>query len=432
MAELFGLFEQYDCESGGHVGESTTMTLVKTLEDKEKHLVKWFQINKIEIYDTQQEIFNFYALVKEKKLNEEKITQVVSAQIKKYLTTEQNIQVMLNDYKHQKSEIVSDTSKFPLVSFALNINMQFDENYEVLIRKNTDINNKLSHLKNELEPLTEFKVLNINVLENELENITQTVAKMELTVSDFTIYKNYTENEFLEMGDKYNAEKVELGIRIELLCQISEENTARFYFTNYKQNKRAMWNAERRSEKLQIEKENKIVELDKIQKNLEKELSLYFSKSTMNEIYQKIDPHDVMKRLEYHLSFNDAQKGELFITLSESESDSDSDYRPEIYFSTAQLNTVAFSSFFSRALDRKNNLPIQTIFIDDPIGHFDDMNILGFADLMRSLIDNSNWQIVISTHDEKIFRILQRKLSGEYYSSCFLKLPSGKGIKWIE
>lgn len=69
-----------------------------------------------------------------------------------------------------------------------------------------------------------------------------------------------------------------------------------------------MWNAERRSEKLQIEKENKIVELDKIQKNLEKELSLYFSKSTMNEIYQKIDPHDVMKRLEYHLSFNDAQK----------------------------------------------------------------------------------------------------------------------------
>ena len=111
--------------------------------------MKWFQINKIEIYDTQQEIFNFYALVKEKKLNEEKITQVVSAQIKKYLTTEQNIQVMLNDYKHQKSEIVSDTSKFPLVSFALNINMQFDENYEVLIRKNTDINNKLSHLKNE-------------------------------------------------------------------------------------------------------------------------------------------------------------------------------------------------------------------------------------------------------------------------------------------
>ena len=78
--------------------------------------------------------------------------------LKDHLILYNELNTMLNDYKHQKSEIVSDTSKFPLVSFALNINMQFDENYEVLIRKNTDINNKLSHLKNELEPLTEFKV----------------------------------------------------------------------------------------------------------------------------------------------------------------------------------------------------------------------------------------------------------------------------------
>ena len=37
---------------------------LKTLEDKEKHLVKWFQINKIEIYDTQQEIFQFLCISK--------------------------------------------------------------------------------------------------------------------------------------------------------------------------------------------------------------------------------------------------------------------------------------------------------------------------------------------------------------------------------
>ena len=151
-------------------------------------------------------------------------------------------------------------------------------------------------------------------------------------------------------------------------------------------------------------------------------------------IYRKIDPHDIMKRLEYHLSFNDLQKGELFITLSKDNSNEEevSDYRPEIYFSTAQLNTVAFSSFFSRALEKGKDLPLQTIFIDDPIGHFDDMNVLGFADLIRSLIENSNCQIVMSTHDEKVLRILQRKLSDEYYSSCFLILPNGKGISWEE
>ena len=109
-----------------------------------------------------------------------------------------------------------------------------------------------------------------------------------------------------------------------------------------------------------------------------------------------------------------------------------SDYRPEIYFSTAQLNTVAFSSFFSRALEKGKDLPLKTIFIDDPIGHFDDMNVLGFADLMRSLIESSKCQIVMSTHDEKVLRILQRKLSDEYYSSCFLTLPNGKGISWRE
>lgn len=51
---------------GGEESYENNRKHLKTLEDKEKHLVKWFQINKIEIYDTQQEIFNFYALVKEK------------------------------------------------------------------------------------------------------------------------------------------------------------------------------------------------------------------------------------------------------------------------------------------------------------------------------------------------------------------------------
>ena len=153
---------------------------------------------------------------------------------------------------------------------------------------------------------------------------------------------------------------------------------------------------------------------------------------SMDEIYQKIDAHDVMKHLRYELSFNDNQKGELVIHAMENidENAEDSNYRPEIYFSTAQLNTVAFSSFFSRALNSFSKLPIQSIFIDDPIGSYDDMNALGFADLIRSLLENSKCQIIMSTHDETIFKILQRKLDNRYYSSCFIELPYGNGIKW--
>ena len=61
-------------------------------------------------------------------------------------------------------------------------------------------------------------------------------------------------------------------------------------------------------------------------------------------------------------------------------------YRPETYFSTAQLNTVAFSSFFGRALSA-NNLPVKAICIDDPIGHFDDMNIWEFTDMIRCILE---------------------------------------------
>ncbi len=73
------------------------------------------------------------------------------------------------------------------------------------------------------------------------------------------------------------------------------------------------------------------------------------------------------------MNFNEKDEPQLFIEVCEGEESSKEVYRPETYFSTAQLNTVAFSSFFGRALST-NNLPVKTICIDDPIGHFDDMN----------------------------------------------------------
>lgn len=59
----------------------------------------------------------------------------------------------------------------------------------------------------------------------------------------------------------------------------------------------------------------------------------------------------------------------------------------------------------------------------NPIGHFDDLNILGFADLLRSVLEAYDCQIVIATHDDKVFNILERKLSNEYYNSKFIRLP---------
>lgn len=56
------------------------------------------------------------------------------------------------------------------------------------------------------------------------------------------------------------------------------------------------------------------------------------------------------------------------------------------------------------------------------------MNILGFADLIRSVLEKHDGQIVVSTHDEKVFRILERKLDSKYYSSCFIRLPECEAV----
>ena len=49
----------------------------------------------------------------------------------------------------------------------------------------------------------------------------------------------------------------------------------------------------------------------------EERLKDYFSQNIMNEIYQKIDPHDFMKNVDYHLSFSEKDEPQLYIVVNE-------------------------------------------------------------------------------------------------------------------
>lgn len=240
--------------------------------------------------------------------------------------------------------------------------------------------------------------------------------------------------DFSEMGvanelNEWKNKEEEYKKQIEYLKQIEEESSARNYFSRYK-------NIVEELSAIKVECSNKNKEIEdakqgfKIKKTtLEKRLKEYFNQNIMNEIYRKIDPHDFMKNVDYHLSFNAKDEPQLYIQVKEQLGEETDSYRPEWYFSTAQLNTVAFSSFFGRALSAQS-LALRTIFIDDPISHFDDMNILGFADMIRSILETIDCQIIMSTHDEKIFGILERKLSDQYYSSCFIRLPVCEAVEW--
>ncbi|NFN85956.1 hypothetical protein FDF31_03915 [Clostridium sporogenes] len=152
-------------------------------------------------------------------------------------------------------------------------------------------------------------------------------------------------------------------------------------------------------------------------KIVEEKITSVLNTPLINDFYRKIEPHPIMKKMKYSLKFNDKDKPELEILVS---SDTE-EYLPDWYFSSAQLNVVALTTFLARA-NSVDYSPINTIFIDDPVGHFDDINILAFVDLLRAMIEKNKKQIIISTHDEVVYNLLKRKLSVQYYSTKFIEL----------
>ncbi|MEK5782369.1 hypothetical protein VXE43_20770, partial [Acinetobacter baumannii] len=69
-----------------------------------------------------------------------------------------------------------------------------------------------------------------------------------------------------------------------------------------------------------------------------------------------------------------------------------------------------------------NGDPIDVIMIDDPIQSMDSINVLATIDLLRSISVRFNKQIIISTHDDNFFKLLQRKIPSQVMGSKFLKL----------
>lgn len=160
---------------------------------------------------------------------------------------------------------------------------------------------------------------------------------------------------------------------------------------------------------------------NQIKNKIETNVEYIFSSNIMNEIYRKIEPHKNFETLRYEVCFNDNDQPEIYIKgASKLEN---IDVMPELFYSSAQLNTVALSSFLGEALCM-HNAKVKTIFIDDPVGHFDDINILAFVDLVRAIVSESNWQVVMSTHDESLFNLFKNKLPEEYYNAKYIQFTS--------
>lgn len=170
---------------------------------------------------------------------------------------------------------------------------------------------------------------------------------------------------------------------------------------------------------------DKITELIKIYRSyIVKELEGLTENENVKYIYSLIEPNKEFLSIKYEIDFNDNDEVELYLVSN----NENINIIPSLYFSTGQLNTLAISIFLGEIIS-SNDYKNKTIFLDDPISSFDDVNMLAFIDLIRYLVYDLKIQIVLSTHDSRIYEMLEIKLSEEYYNSNFMYFSKVGEIK---
>jgi exonuclease SbcC len=176
---------------------------------------------------------------------------------------------------------------------------------------------------------------------------------------------------------------------------------------------------------LKLDQRNKVyavltAERDGVVEQLKALINNFFYEDLINSIYRKIDPHPSFKKVEFKADFDSDRPG-LNIVVSD---EAGILISPILYFSAAQSNILSLSVFLASALHARDDEgnPIDVVMIDDPIQSMDSINILSTIDLLRSICLQFKKQVIISTHDENFFGLLQRKIPAQIFGSKFLQL----------
>jgi DNA repair exonuclease SbcCD ATPase subunit len=123
------------------------------------------------------------------------------------------------------------------------------------------------------------------------------------------------------------------------------------------------------------------------------------------DIYERLDPHPTFTSIVFEHEVYRSRgtsapmvRDEVTRTMA----------RPQLIFSSSQANVVALAYFLATALTLGQSwLPF--LMLDDPLQSLDDVNVLGFADLCRLM--RARRQLIVSTHDKRLARLLERKFA---------------------
>lgn len=125
----------------------------------------------------------------------------------------------------------------------------------------------------------------------------------------------------------------------------------------------------------------------------------------LQRIYASVDPHPTFRAVKF-LSDTFRGRGRLWTSV-EDETNEKSVSDPNTVLSSSQLNVLAVVTFMAMNLSAQA-LPLQVAALDDPLQSLDNVNLLGLADLLRRT--RQARQVVLSTHDDRLVGLLERKL----------------------
>lgn len=276
----------------------------------------------------------------------------------------------------------------------------------------------------------EYYTLKYNEIEDRINQINASLNKY----IDYKIkYKVNELEEALKYINIYNADiaKYEDTVSLsEKIIRISEELIG-YYNYYFSKNQLVQLNQSldiyEKKAKILSNIENTYFNIDKNSRNiveLQTRRILTTYEATIRRIYKYLNPNLKFNEFNFKIDSSNPKNNRMILEVVGLNG---SKMNPAYSFSSAQNNVLAISIFLSFALTQKWS-GLNSIFMDDPIQNMDDININNFVDVLRNVINKTDKQIFISTHDERIYNFIKNKTQSYVQSFEFQdygKIKSG-------
>ena len=274
------------------------------------------------------------------------------------------------------------------------------------------LSEEVSKLVNEktIEEAAYFKTINYIALECGVKDITADTAVEAILEKVGKIWLD--KETAISIAEKIQTKIVDLRSLIDSAEKYNQQQIIKREITKLEEEAKGLGNDQ---EKIKAE-------IGDLQTYLEKYVKNFFQLDLINELYNRIDPHPEYKEVKFDCDFS-LNKPRLNVYMG-TRKHGDPQIVPNLYFSTAQVNILAFCIFLAKAMFAKTDdgEDVGCIFIDDPIQALDDINILSMIDLLRNVAFKMKKQIVLTTHDQNFFGLLQKKIPQDKFNACYLEI----------